>query len=110
MLSQQGDASEGTIELTAIPVNHTGHEDAEGEEPPPLPPPRGESLSRSHFAETESSPINNHGTQIMYYEGNWKNLNFCWFIILPDMACLTFLTSVHRWISVDTISEVEAHV
>ncbi|XP_023713038.1 tyrosine-protein phosphatase non-receptor type 2 isoform X3 [Cryptotermes secundus] len=58
--SGQDDTSEGTIELTAVPVNHTGHEDAEGEEPPPLPPPRGESLNRSHFTETESSPTGNH--------------------------------------------------
>jgi hypothetical protein len=89
MLSQQDDASEGTIELTALPVNHTGHEDAEGEEPPPLPPPRGESLSRSHFTEAESSPTDNHGTQIMYYKRNWKNLLiFGWFVMLPDVACL----------------------
>jgi hypothetical protein len=68
VLLQENHASEDTIELTAVSVNHTGHEDAESEEPPPLPPPRGESLGRSHFTETESSPTNNHGIQIMYYK------------------------------------------
>jgi hypothetical protein len=81
------------------------------EEPPPLPPPRGESLSRSHFTETESSPTDNHGTQIMYYKRNWKNLLiFGWFVMLPEMACLTFPASAHQGIGVDSISEVEAHM
>jgi hypothetical protein len=68
-------------------VNHTRHEDAEQEEPPPLPPPRGESLGRSHFTETESSPTVNHGTQFMYYKCNWRNLlMFGWFLGLFDVS------------------------
>jgi len=56
----QNDVSGDTIEFSAVSVNHKQCEDIENEEPPPLPPPRGESLKRPHIMENQLNPTSNH--------------------------------------------------
>jgi len=56
----QNDVSEDIREFSTMLVNHNQCEDIENEEPPPLPPPRGESLKRPHLMETQLNPTSNH--------------------------------------------------
>jgi hypothetical protein len=83
---QQSEISGDTIEFSAVSVNHTQCEDIENEEPPPLPPPRGESLKRPHLMETQSNPTSNHGTHVLHHEKLEESLIIGWFLVPTGMA------------------------
>jgi hypothetical protein len=90
--SQQNDVSGDTIEFSAVSMNHKQCEDIENEEPPPLPPPRGESLKRPHLTETQLNPTSNYGTQVLHHE-QWEELIIvAWFLVPPVM---TIVVSAH---------------
>ena len=90
--SQQNDVSGDTIEFRAVSLNHKHCEDIENEEPPPLPPPRGESLKRPHLMETQLNPTSNHGTQVLHHKQLEGLLIVGWFLVPPGMA---FVVSAH---------------
>jgi hypothetical protein len=88
--SQQNDVSGDTIEFSPVSVNHKQCEDVEDEDPPPLPPRRGESLKRPYPIETEPDPTNIHGTQVLPHEQLGDLLIVGWFLVLPGMAFVVF--------------------
>jgi len=85
---QQNDVSGDTIEFSAVSLNHKQCDDIENEEPPPLPPPRGESLKRLHPVEPQLNPTSNHGTHVLHHEQLEELLFVGWFVVSPGMAAV----------------------
>jgi len=81
---QSNVVSGDTIEFSAVSVNHKQCEYIENEEPPPLPPPRGESLKRPHLMETQLNPTSNHGTHVLHHEQLEELLFVGWFVGLQE--------------------------
>jgi len=83
---QQNDVSGDTIGFSDVSVNHKLCEENENEEPPPLPPPRGESLKRPHPVEPQLDPTINHGTHVLHHEQLEELIFAGWFLVPPGMA------------------------